>query len=103
MQATAAQLGHYHHLVSYITEENALLCLSSAHSGNQLEFDFVMSYICTHSGAMNPPGGFFAIFCTDRELVRRCLRWMIDQLSRRITDDDDDSATTQPLQQGDNI
>lgn len=68
---------------------NALLFLS--HAGSQIEFDFVMAYISTHPGALNPPGGLFAIFCANTDLVRRCLRWLISQLARR-TDDDDDSG-----------
>ena len=88
-QVLAQQLGPYHPLVRYIDNDNALLFLS--HAGSQIEFDFVMAYISTHPGALNPPGGLFAIFCANTDLVRRCLRWLISQLARR-TDDDDDSG-----------
>ena len=91
MQATAAELGPNHPLPLYISEENALHALSTAHSGSQTEFDFVMAYICTNPGALNPPGGMFTIFCYDKELVRRCLHWMITKLASS-TDDDDESG-----------
>jgi len=102
-QAAASELGDQHPLVRYINIDNALLALSSAaHSGLQVEFDYVMAFICTHPAATAPPGGLFAIFCTDKKLVRRCIRWMITELNNpRTVGTDDDSATTQPL--GDSI
>ena len=87
LQRKAAQLGRGHYLLTTITNDNALLCLSTAHSTTQVEFDFCMAYICAMHDTVLNHGGDFIILCHNVELMMRCYRWLIHELDR--ADDDE--------------
>ena len=88
LQRKAAQLGPGHYLLTTITSDNALLCLSTVHSTTEVEFDFVMAYICVmYDTVLNPGGDDFIILCHNVELMMRCYRWLSRELHR--TDDDE--------------
>eukprot|EP00984_Skeletonema_dohrnii_P015767 scaffold6874_cov74-Skeletonema_dohrnii-CCMP3373.AAC.2 len=94
-QKHLAALGERHWLPPRVTNENALICLStSANALNPAEFGFVMSYIVRNAQSIFDRSDF-SIIVHDYALISRAITWIItefDLFAREIEEEEQAKA-----------